>query len=384
MIWNFDSPLGSCMPRGIPVRKCSAGAAIGAGLFGDILNLFGTAMTNSSNEYQTTQTNNYNREMFREQLAAQKQQWQDERAENRFLSDQDYERYLENREYETPVNQKNRLLQAGINPAFAMSSGQSFGSASVGSPHSSGSVPSSSVPNAPQAQSYQAIAPHFESGHIAAEAMLRNDALQADISSRRAQQDIEAFKVLSEARSRDFQNGKIKAEMDKILQDIQFNRKNETERSRAIGLANDKIRADQLYQEELTRGLKFANDVAPALNELEKRRLASEIANASAMTAELNSRTDLNSKQKELVQKQINEQCIKNAQLPKQLHNENAIRVATYKQIKKQSELVEAQTRTQQWYEMDAKKGYNSHTGNNRTLQDLIEIEMRRNPIKPK
>jgi hypothetical protein len=135
-----------------------AAAIAGAGaIAGGVANLASAADANKTNREISEDTNATNMQINREQLAAQRAMYYTQARENRFLVDQAYERELENRSYNSPQNQKELYLRAGINPMLA---GQ-FGS--VGASHSmnvpTGQAPSSSTPNAIPAQSGEPVRP---------------------------------------------------------------------------------------------------------------------------------------------------------------------------------------------------------------------------------
>ena len=141
MKWTLlNVPLG----MSDPARSKCAGweeALIGmaAGSFASFLDSQNVENTNAANERIAFRTNEANKEINNQQIAWAREKYEQEKAENRFLVDQAYQRELENRAYNSPAELKRRYLQAGINPYLAMS-GSSGGSASgsigasVGSP----------------------------------------------------------------------------------------------------------------------------------------------------------------------------------------------------------------------------------------------------------
>ena len=96
-------------------------------------------------------TNEANKEINEQQLAWARENYELEKAENRFLVDQAYERELENRthqeQYDSPEATKQRWIDAGFNPSLMMSP-TGLQSGSVGSVGSSvGSAPRHNQPN---------------------------------------------------------------------------------------------------------------------------------------------------------------------------------------------------------------------------------------------
>lgn len=111
-------------------------------LIGAVGNMASTMYAADASEMNTIRTNNANREINESQLAWARQQYEDEKAENRFLVDQAYERELENREYNTPAALRQRLVDAGFNPSMVLGN--------VGSTTGHVSVPTGSAPHANQ------------------------------------------------------------------------------------------------------------------------------------------------------------------------------------------------------------------------------------------
>ena len=285
-------------------------ASIGASLYSQYKNMKSQADTNATNY-----------KIHQEQMAQQERQYQQQIAENRYLQDLAYERNL-------PKEQVKALKEAGINPALALENG-ALGNVSA----QSGSAPSpNSIPSAPQM-----VAPQMGDlgqGINNAYAMYLSTAkLDQDLSAENRRLDMQELELYDKMETNKENRNLISANTKKVMDDLQYQRKTAGLREEGLRLANDKIRYDGLYQEELYKAQIFANEVAPEMNELQKKVLASEIAKASAVIAEINSRKDLNDKEKDLVCKKISEQILLNKDLPKRLHNDNAIKVATYKHI---------------------------------------------------
>lgn len=221
---------------------------------------------NELNYWSTMDTNKTNADINDSQLAAARENWKREQQNFELqrkwaLEDRDYEN-----SYNSPVNVRNRLLQAGINPALAMSNQGGVGSASSASTKptqapSFGSPPSS-IPMQPT---------HFEptmpNGLGLSDAMVRSIELMQQ--SERNQTDISAIRQrvaneTAETKAKIASLGKKDEETDKIIrkldQDILFNEESYEERMRSIKLGNDKLKADQAYTNALT-----------ALSEAEKR-----------------------------------------------------------------------------------------------------------------
>lgn len=200
MIKLFSCPLGcGLQPFGFQ-KKCNplaialqAAGSIGQGI---------------SNIISTNNTNNKNYQIHQEQLAAQRKQYEDEVAENRFLVNQQRRWSLEDRDFENEYNSpkavKQRLIAAGINPAFAMANGQNlFGSATAET--STGTNPTSSVPQAPQmvVPDYSAFGQGISDAvaryYQAKDSERADFALASDITFRNRQSLIDYMKVRNES-----------------------------------------------------------------------------------------------------------------------------------------------------------------------------------------
>ena len=153
----FSRPLAS---GGLPFSPVSRHIdpltiGLGVGVLGAGLNYLTSSQANSANKEIARETNAQNYKIWREQLAANREMWNGQVLENRQIADTAYNRQRQlisdERAYNDPNAIKNRLLQAGINPAYAMGTG-AFGTLQSGTGVSAGSAPSSSVPSAPSMQ----------------------------------------------------------------------------------------------------------------------------------------------------------------------------------------------------------------------------------------
>lgn len=357
--FNYTCALGDNLPPNAPIKHYIATEAlIGAGI--GVASLAGSLYSQYQNLKSQADSNEMNYKIHQEDLEAQRQMWRNSQMENRFLVDQAYERNL-------PKNVVKNLKEAGINPAFAFNSG-AFGSvpAQVGNAPSPSSVPSG-APMQPtrQADLGQGISQAYSN-------YLLSEKQSADISAEKRRLDMQELDLWSRIDSSKIANDKVKAEIDNIRQDLSFNRNSEADRLESIKLANSKIKADTAYQEELTKSAKIANDFAPELHDLEKQRLQSEIMQGVAAAAQLRAQQHLSEKEADLVCKKISEQVIRNSNLPKTLHNENAIQVATYNHIKSQSRLINQQTESEKWNTIDLMKEGRFKKGS-RPLSDYVQ-----------
>lgn len=145
----FNIPLGACTaPFGSPKKEIFNAFA---NIISSLINTGNVSATNEANTWNNIITNNMNKQINDDQLAWARENYEMEKAENRFLVDQAYQRELENRahqeQYNSPAETKQRWIDAGFNPSLMMSpTGLQSGSlSSVGS--SVGSPPRHNQPN---------------------------------------------------------------------------------------------------------------------------------------------------------------------------------------------------------------------------------------------
>lgn len=376
----FSSPLGAQVaPIGSYRPKRSATAAAIATGIGMGVGSLASAYANLKNQ---ADTNEANKEINRENLAWQKEQWKQQQENFKLQRKWQLEDTASERNWNSVASQAARYRAAGLNPALAMYGGAGQNQVQTGTVNPtapSGSYPGQSMQMQPAQINLEGLGMSVGQAMQTKMALERNE---SDMSVARQHVQNETLDTMSKMIQRGFQNEHFKRQAEQIANQIKFDNENWAERSRAIKVANDKIKADQLYQEELTKAQKFANEIAPEMNALEKKRLAGDIAQAAAAVAELESRTDLNAKEKELVGKHIVEQEVINKNLPKKLHNENAILVKTYEHVKAQAAHVKQVTETEKWHTLDAKKGYRQHVGSDRPLQDYVEDALRGRNLK--
>lgn len=158
----FSSALGlNLSPFATSKKESATAAAIigGVGLAGSLYSQY------KSLESQAD-ANKTNMQINREQLAAQRYLYDQQRADERFLVNQAYERDL-------PKNQVKNLREAGINPAFAMENG-SFGvqQAQAGS---APSAPSVGSPHAVQPLNYEGMGIAFQNAANFAASQIQTD-----------------------------------------------------------------------------------------------------------------------------------------------------------------------------------------------------------------
>ena len=220
-------------PFGSPQKCDFGGLSILGNILGGISDIATTVYTNDTNESIARRTNQTNKEINESQLAWARENYELEKAENRYLVDQAYERELENREYNSPSATKQRWIDAGFNPSLMMSPSQLGSIGSVGS--SVGSNPHHNNPSMIPAQNgAPAVAPdlglyfsRMADSFIKERQEDRADsALNADIQFR--QQDL-FMKSL-----------KSYAEIDDLNASTEYKK-----------TLKDKMRADMLYERDV-------------------------------------------------------------------------------------------------------------------------------------
>lgn len=166
----------------VPAAAAGAGAtALGVAsvlspLLGSAVNYFSQQETNRTNLRATRETNALNKELFERNLAWQEDMWN------------------KSNEYNDPSKQVERLLKAGINPAFVLGNG---------------SMAQASPMSAPSAPSMQA--PHLEAPQIDPNAV--SNGINAFFNSRVQQAQVKAL---------DTQSGKTEAETAKLSQELPY------------------------------------------------------------------------------------------------------------------------------------------------------------------
>lgn len=373
----FLTPLGASAPIGVnqkneAVTALAAVAGVTA-LLGSIIGASSQDSANATNLQGIRETNEANARINQSQLDFARQQYYLERNENRFLVDQQYQRDLDNRDYNSPAQLVARLRAAGINPALALTGGgASLGSSNVSS--STGQNASGNVPNAIPMQSGN-VQPIDYSGlgvgvnnmaqiHLAAE---KN---QADMSAMKQHTDNETLETLGKIRNHEFNNAYLRQQMNKVVQDIAFNRENWSARSYALELANSKIESDISYQKALTSHQEFINKVAPELHDLEKKQLAAAIEASAADAAMKYSAKELNDQQTLTEIEKTAQEKLAKLNLPKKFHNENAVLTATHKEIIQRAKKLKAETSTEKWRTIDVMK--HSMKPSDRPLSDYL------------
>lgn len=257
----FVRPLGACAPSQAPVFKCDASAAVANGLFGvfgGLLDYASNENTNQANRDIAWETNWANRKINEEQLAAARENWAREQANFEqqrkwAIEDRDFENA-----YNSPVNVRNRLLQAGINPALAMTGNAGVGSASGASTKSTQAPSFGSPPSSIPMQTGEPVHPsHLGMGISSAvqssmDFLLRADMQEAQISAIRTQNDLNTIDTLSKVKERDWSNKQIKANIDSVLYDLAWKKKTEGERMNNLKYVNDQIQADIAHKNAMT------------------------------------------------------------------------------------------------------------------------------------
>lgn len=379
MKWKFlNVPLGLNDPFSASRKNGVLDAVFG--FFGDLLDSGNVAATNESNRWQNLVTNQTNQEINESQLAWAREQYDREKAENRFLVDQAYERSLADRDNERAYNsakaQAERLRAAGINPALAMSNGLlGHSGGSVSTVNSPGSPPHANQPGAIPMQNGAPAQPYvgFGSGiRDSLRLMYETDMAENDMAVARQRLNNETLKTLSDLKTSEVNNRYTRQLANKLVKDMMFDQESWNDRLDSIRKANSvaENQAELIKQQAMAQ--EFANQVAPDLNELQKKSLATSIAIGAAQVANIQANTALTEQQKKTEIQRTMQEVITRANLPKTLHNNNVIQVQTYKQIKNQAALLKEQAATERWHTIDAFKGQRDNR-NSRSMRDYLD-----------
>lgn len=228
--------------------------------------------TNELNYLAQMDTNKTNADINASQLAWAKELYKMQKAENRFLVDQAYERELENRSYNSPQNMKELYLRAGINPYLASQSGIAGGSHGSVNP-SVGSPPYGQVPGSipMQAAHFEPTMPEGLGLQKAIELFQMSQRNEADISAIRQRVANETAETKAKIMSMGKNDEYTQALVRKLNQEQKFNEESYSERMRTIQAGNDKMAAETEYQRSLTLYQNLVNEFTPTQQKLWQR-----------------------------------------------------------------------------------------------------------------
>lgn len=278
----INTPLGLSQPYGVSFKSnAAAGLDILGGAIAGLANFGATAYAADADEENNRRTNRANKEINEQQIGYAREQYEKEKAENRFLVDQAYQR-------SSPAAQKARYIAAGINPYLAMSgSGGSAGSAgaTVGSP-ARGNQPNA-IPMQQGHPTPVADLSGFGNGIIsAAQFSLAAQRQEADISAIKNKTQQDWIETLSKVENRKFMNSKLGQEVLSLIKDNTFKDLTWDDRANNVKLINDKLYADIQYQEAMSNFQNIVNRFEPKARELTLRNLS---ANYDKIMSEIES-----------------------------------------------------------------------------------------------
>lgn len=236
----FDIPLGaSYAPIGFKREGIDYGAIAaigGSALIGALVSNINTNNTNNTNYENVRETNTQNALMHQADLAWSKQQYEDQKLENRYLVDLAYQRQndlvADERAYTDPAAVKQRYLEAGINPYLASQAGIASGSSGSQSVQS-GSAPSYNTPSSPEMKAAQAISNNsFGLGinqainnYLALKQNEREDyRLASDITFADAKQRIDYLDYRLKRSSSETESAYLKKQMEALDKEMALNR----------------------------------------------------------------------------------------------------------------------------------------------------------------
>lgn len=273
----FSKPLGvDSAPFGSSKKEIAP--AVAAALIAG-----GSAVASGiGNLWSQADTNETNRDINESQIQFQRGIYYDQKDENRFLINQAYER---EKELNDPVYKKNRLLAAGINPAFAMQSGE-FGQNQTVIAGSAPSAPSLPSPYYQQPLDFNGLGIAGQSAvdtYFAAQAAEdSSNKINSDISYTRSKQVNEYLETRQKIKSADIDDKYKSRLINQLDQDYQFNQESYGERQRAIKLSNDNIENSMLIQNAQLQLEQRKQDMNEKLAEMNIKLSKSQIAKISA------------------------------------------------------------------------------------------------------
>lgn len=296
----FLTPLGASAPIGVN-KKCDVLGAV-ASIIGSMIDSGNVSATNEANRWQALVTNMTNERINDSQLQWARDQYLQEKAENRFLVDQAYEREIENREhnewYNSPAQQVARLRAAGINPALAMYGGSGMS----GTSHSSinaqtGQIPHANQPNAIPMDSGAPAVPYTGFGRGISDAIAayyegknqeRNDyALAADITFRDNAQRQKTIDQLLEMKKEGTNERWINSQINALMRSISLD-ENKFEHQKEVDRVNQVLDSIRVQSEQMS--VKIQHMLARSniqLNQAKVMEISSNIAVAQAEVQEM-------------------------------------------------------------------------------------------------
>lgn len=230
---------------------------------------------NELNYWAQMDTNKTNANINVEQLAAARENWKREQQNFELqrkwaLEDRDFEN-----SYNSPINVRNRLLQAGINPALAMN-----GQGGVASVPGSSTKPTQAPSFGSPPSSIPMQAAHFDpvyngglglAAQKAIDLYLMAQKNESDIAATRQRVDNETRETMARIRNLDKSSEYNRWLANKVEQDWMFNNDTYSERVANVQLGNEKARADIEYQKAINHYQDMVNQFTPQQQKLISR-----------------------------------------------------------------------------------------------------------------
>lgn len=307
-------------------------------------------------------TNEMNYYMHLDDIATMKDMYNQEKAENRYLIESE-------RNYNDPSAERARLLSAGINPVLAKYNGVgSQSSVGVGSPPKHNFSPSPQM----EMGNYDFVARGVSDAVNVMSQSMASAKLESDIAAQNQRVKNETLETASRIASSDVDSDYKRTLISQMLRDMQFSDDSYAVRLRNLDLQNDDLIQNIEMKKAQTTAIRIANEFAPELQMMQKVQFANSCAESAARVADLYASANLSEEQKKKVTEDIVNQQIINKNLPKELHNNRAIQVATYDEVRKRAELINQQRETERWRTVDAYRGSGGKYGSSsRSVDDL-------------
>ena len=284
MRFHFNRALGD---DSSPFAPCKAHnpftmiGQLGAANLSMLGNYYSTQDSNQTNRRIARETNAQNYKIWQEQLAAQKEQYRQEVAENRFLVNQAYERNL-------PKNVVKNMKEAGINPALAYESNAFQNNAVVGN------NPSSSIPQAPEMVTGAPNIPvDFSSFGVgvsnAISNFLQSQKNEADISYLTLKGQNETAETIAKIRNMDKHSRYLNQLADNLEQDFKFNQETWRQRSFILEAQGNLMvsqenlnKASKVVQDEVAHSQKLENAFKECTNPVRAQQMLADLALTAA------------------------------------------------------------------------------------------------------
>lgn len=242
------------------VDPVSAGIIGGANVVNGVMNMFSTKHSNATNAQIARETNAQNYQMFHEQLGFTKDMWD---ASNL---------------YNTPVAQRKRMEQAGINPYMALGN-MNTGNAELASTP----APNPAITGAPmQPYNFDFIGNGTRDALLAANQVdglnLDNEAKRIDLITRSSENLARLDGMIADNKKKGLETSVLETQRDSMLEELDILRSSKSERKAQAKLATRRMELENDGQELQNKWQDFQNELAKELKPYQIEQLKASIA----------------------------------------------------------------------------------------------------------